>query len=318
MMLSAELLINRSPISFFFHRRSARHLTVLAYHGIDDPVRFSQHLDYLMATMHPISLNQVVANCFEGARLPPSAVLITFDDGEYSVLEHGLPQLSERGLPAVVFVVVGHLDSQQPFWWTEVEDLLAHAASLAELAASFPDLSSYLSSHMPAADVVRALKKMPNQKRLEIIDQLREISREIGDMGASPVRQLRQEELARFGQANIAVGNHTWTHPCLPTCTQEEIRDEIMRSHRLLTAVLGCHPRVFAYPNGDWTESAEGVLDELGYQAAFLFDHRLSSVPPRNPLRISRVRVNSHTSLERFKLIVSGIHPALHHVIGRN
>jgi hypothetical protein len=51
---------------------------------------------------------------------------------------------------------------------------------------------------------------------------------------------------------------------------------------------------------------------------AFLFDHRVNPATPGHPLRISRVRVNDHTSLDRFAVIVSGLHPALHHARGRS
>ena len=39
---------------------------------------------------------------------------------------------------------------------------------------------------------------------------------------------------------------------------------------------------------------------------------------PGHPLRLSRVRVNSDTSLDRFAIILSGLHPALHHARGRS
>jgi hypothetical protein len=49
---------------------------------------------------------------------------------------------------------------------------------------------------------------------------------------------------------------------------------------------------------------------------AFLFDHRLAPLPLREPLRISRLRVNSDTSTDRFRIILSGLHPTVHRVRG--
>jgi hypothetical protein len=40
-------------------------------------------------------------------------------------------------------------------------------------------------------------------------------------------------------------------------------------------------------------------------------------VPAANPLRLSRLRVNSDTSLDRFDTVITGLHPALHHARGR-
>ena len=78
----------------------------------------------------------------------------------------------------------------------------------------------------------------------------------------------------------------------------------------------GHPPATFAYPNGDWDARAERLLATLGYATAFLFDHRVSPRRPDHRLRISRVRVNSDTGLDRFAAIVSGLHPAVHHVRG--
>jgi peptidoglycan/xylan/chitin deacetylase (PgdA/CDA1 family) len=83
-----------------------------------------------------------------------------------------------------------------------------------------------------------------------------------------------------------------------------------------LTAVLGHAPRAFAYPNGNFDARAEQVLKEQAYQVAFLFDHRLTPTILADPLRISRLRVSTTTSLDRFAAIVSGLHPAVHHAQG--
>lgn len=115
----------------------------------------------------------------------------------------------------------------------------------------------------------------------------------------------------------MAVGNHTMTHPCLPRCRDDKAAEEVERAHRQLTKAIGHPPRSFAYPNGDWDERVERLLAEVGYEAAFLFDHRHNPAMPRHPLRISRLRVNSTTKLDRFATIVSGLHPALHHARGR-
>jgi hypothetical protein len=56
-------------------------------------------------------------------------------------------------------------------------------------------------------------------------------------------------------------------------------------------------------------------LSNLCYSAAFLFDHRHAR-PGSHALRISRLRVNSTTSIDRFAAILSGLHPAVHKARG--
>jgi peptidoglycan/xylan/chitin deacetylase (PgdA/CDA1 family) len=286
-----------SPAQLVFRLRAANHLTVLAYHGVDDPDRFAGQLDHLVRVGRPVALDDLTGALAGRRPLPERAVLLTFDDGERSLLEAGLPLLREHGLPAVAFVVVGLLDTQEPFWWTEVEQLARAANGPAGPAP---------------ATLVRQLKARPDRERLEVLADLRRAA----PTPPAAVPQLRRDELPLLEAAGVAVGNHTMTHAVLPRCDDAKVAAEVGQAHRILEAALGHPPAAFAYPNGDWDERAERHLTELGYAAGFLFDHRVSPRAPGHRLRVSRVRVNSDTSLDRFAAIVSGLHPALHHARG--
>jgi peptidoglycan/xylan/chitin deacetylase (PgdA/CDA1 family) len=312
-----------SPMQPAFRRRAAGRLTVLAYHGVADPASFRRQLGYLARTMRPVSLDDVAVAGRRG--LPQRAVLITFDDGHRSVLEQGVPRLRALGLPAVVFVVAGLLDGDQPPWWQEVEELLGHGGHAGADAGGQPgadagghagaDAGGHAGADAgrSAAALIATLKTVPDRERLAVIAELRRTAAR----PAAPAPQLRSAELPLLESAGVAVGNHTQTHPCLPRCGDEQVAAEIRLAHRRLRAALGHDPTAFAYPNGDWDARAERVLTADGYTAGFLFDHRTSPPTPSHPLRISRVRVNSDASGDRFALLLSGLHPALHSVLGR-
>lgn len=297
----ADAGLSRSPAQPVFHWRASRRLAVLAYHGIDDPERFEQHLDYLRRRMHPVSLETVLGALRAGGGLPPRACLITFDDGHRSVLESALPLLRERSLPAAVFVVAGLIGTDHPFWWAEVKDLARAGGTVSGLSGRTPD------------DLVRALKRVPDDRRLDAIDELRGSAART----ASPVAQLLRDELRVLESYGVAVGNHSMTHACLSRCTDRKILDEVHGAHEELTSALGHEPKAFAYPDGDRDQRVATAVATAGYEAAFLFDHRMSPPAPPDPLRISRLRVNSDTHLDRFRTIVSGLHPAVHHALGR-
>jgi peptidoglycan/xylan/chitin deacetylase (PgdA/CDA1 family) len=298
---SLELVLRWSPAQVAFMLQAVRRLTVLAYHGIDDPACFRRQLGYLARTMQPVSIQELLAAMYGGRSLPARAVLLTFDDGHRSLLEAGLPLLRERGFPAVAFIVPGVLDTDRPFWWTEAEQLTGQGGR----SSRFPGLTP--------AELVARLKRLPDAQRLEVVDELRATAS--GPPPRTP--QLRRAELPLLESAGITVGNHSLTHPCLPRCDDDKVVAEITEAHRLLRDALGREPTAFAYPNGDWDPRAQQVLTDAGYETAFLFDHRPSPSTPRQPLQISRVRVNSTTSLVRFAMIVSGLHPALHRARGR-
>jgi peptidoglycan/xylan/chitin deacetylase (PgdA/CDA1 family) len=232
--------------------------------------------------------------------LPGHAVLLSFDDGNRSLMDIVLPLLKKRGIPGVAFVISNLLESDRLPWWAEVEDLQAAGAS------------SDLLKGVDESVTVRALKQMPDTNRDEVIEELRSSVTPV----VTHAEQLTQADLRALEAGGISIGNHTNTHPCLPQCSRTKVEAEIRDAHSVLEFALGHPPKAFAYPNGDWDHRAEKILKHLGYKAAFLFDHRTNRLPIRDPLRISRLRVDSTTSMDRFRMIVSGLHPTLHRLRG--
>src|SRR4029453_14878892 len=158
---SLELVLRWSPAQVAFMLQAVRRLTVLAYHGIDDPACFRHQLGYLANTMHPVPAEGLLQAMQGGRSLPARAVLLTFDDGHRSVLEAGLPLLQQRGFPAVAFVVPGVLDNRPPLWFTETEQLARQGGH----AERFEGLAP--------ADLVRRLKRVPDTRPLRVLAKLR-------------------------------------------------------------------------------------------------------------------------------------------------
>jgi len=274
---------------------------VLAYHGIDDSATFERHLQVLGDDAHPVTLAEVTDAIAHDRSLPPGAVLLTFDDGARSLFDLGLPLLRRYRIPAVAFVVAGLLGTDRPFWWDEVKQLVRLGGRAAGHEGVGPE------------DTVRRLKQVPNEDRLAAIRALRSSS----PRPAAAMPQLTAAELLVLQSAGVAIGNHSLTHPCLTRCDAATIEAEMAASQRILADALGRPPDAHAYPNGDADERVEAAARHFGFKTAFLFDHRLAPSPPSDPLRISRVRVNSTTSVDRLRTIVSGLHPAIHRLRGR-
>lgn len=293
-----ERMLAHSPVQRIARRWAARRLAVLAYHGVDDSERFDAQLEWLTEHAHPVSLDAAVAGLRGASTLPPNAVLLTFDDGDRSLLERGLPLLRERGVPAVMFAVGGLIDTVDPFWWTEVEGLVAAGGRVEGVAGD-------------GRAVVGWLKRRPDDERRAAIAALR--------AGRAPVRQpqLTSAELRRLEEGGVMVGNHTMTHPILARCETARLENELEEAHGRLTDALGHLPTAFAYPNGDHDPRVPPVLLRLGYDVAFLFDHRLAALPADDPFSVSRVRISSDATVARLQTMMSGLNPALHRLRGR-
>lgn len=290
-------VLARSPLPRAFAAATPDGLRVLAYHGVPDQRRFASQVEHLVDRYRVVSLDEVHDALHTGAPLPPRAVLITFDDGDPTVVDNALPVLADAELPAVVYVVGDLVDSDSPFWWDEAEELFAAGRRPVGAEASSP------------VDLVRRLKAVDDDVRRRAITSMRD--------GRPPARrQLTTEELRTLHRHGVAIGNHTASHPCLDRCGDETVVDEIERAHGTLSSIVGVPPDTFAYPNGNPDPRALEVLRRLGYRSVFLFDHRMQAVTG-DAMALSRIRVDADADVAIFALMVSGLHPLVHHRVMR-
>lgn len=274
---------------------TARRLRVLAYHGIPDPSAFARQLDHLLDLYHPVSGSQVIAALGGRVALPTRAVWVTFDDGRPEVLDDGLPLLQARGIPATMYVCPGVLDTDDPYWW----DVVAAAETRGVGPTSWVPPSTM--------SMTAALKQVPDARRRAIVEEL---AARLYDAGVDVrTRQLRTDELRRWADAGMEVGNHTWDHPLLDRCDEEEQKRQIEQAHEAITARVGA-PVTFAYPNGHVTTAARECIRRLGYGSGVDFAHRLCT-RGSDPLALPRLRIDSDAPLPRFRAIVSGAHSAV-------
>ncbi len=259
-------------------------LIVLAYHTVKDRTKFDSQLNFLKNNYNIISIGELEEHLFKGKNLPPNSLLITFDDGDVSILDSGLPILKKYKLPSVMFVITNLIDSDNTFWCRWVEKALQEQGK----------------SYAEARSKVNHLKKISNENRMVYLNSLNPVDS----------KQLTKEDLATMQKGMMFIGNHTHTHPMVDMCTKEELKNELNISKSYFDKwELPGYP-IFAYPNGNWDKHSEMILKEYGIKMAFLFDHQINT-KNINPLRISRIRVNSDAEINEFKVKVSGLHSVL-------
>jgi peptidoglycan/xylan/chitin deacetylase (PgdA/CDA1 family) len=271
-------------------------LRVLAYHDVPDPDAFERQLRHVARRYDVVSGETVVGWLRGDTSLPRHALWITFDDGCPSAVDAGLPALDALALPATLFVCPGLVDGE-PFWW----DVVARAEALGWR----PD-----DHDAGGAALVSRLKQAPDAVRRSVVAAARHT---LDAAGIEPSGSVDHAALTRWVASGRELGNHTWDHPCLDRCDDDEQARQIRDAGAWLDA-FGAFARVrlFAYPNGDWTPAAEALLRKDGYDAALLFDHRPVGRTP-NALRLSRLRLDSDAPLPRARAVVSGAHSlALH------
>lgn len=141
--------------------RAGSGVDILTYHSISaapgptsiPPEVFRAHLDGLAAAACTVLPLCAVAEAYrEGARMPPRAVVITFDDGFADFALHAWPALRARGWPATVFLPTGKIGGHEDWEgraptprrlldWAQVADLAGQGVDFAAHSVSHPDLT---------------------------------------------------------------------------------------------------------------------------------------------------------------------------------
>ena len=137
---------------------------ILTYHAIEpgpgplfvEPGLFRRHLDCLVAEGARVMKLSELAAAARSGRIPERAVAITFDDGFASVVEDAAPLLEERGFPATVFCVAGHVGTEND-WPTQPADAprrrLAGQRELQELVRAGLEIGCHGFEHAPLDDL---------------------------------------------------------------------------------------------------------------------------------------------------------------------
>ncbi|MCU1282699.1 MAG: polysaccharide deacetylase [bacterium] len=235
---------------------------VLCYHGVcggdradvPDPAgmhvparRFAEQIELLLRLYRPISLAELTAHVVDGAPLPPSSLLITFDDGYANLAEHAFPLLRRRGVPSALFVVTGTTTRRQWLWTSEAD--------------------WRLSGNPRAAEVKRELKRLDVAARAE---RLRTLESKGAPHFACDYSLLDWEQLrAAARSGSVAVGSHGVEHQPLVTCDDAGVREELVASRRALESELGLAATAVAYPNGDVSAPIAAQARAAGYRIGF-------------------------------------------------
>lgn len=225
---------------------------------------FSRHLSWLEEEFSVLPLHEIVARQGRGEPLPLRACAITFDDGWRDNLEHALPALEKRGLPATIFVVTERVGTGGAFWPDEV------CRRMAPLRLDRQhELARRLGAHGagdPVASLLDHLKRVPEAARLDLLDSLRGQT----DAPAESGRELLDwADLARLANAGVDIESHGATHAILTGIPDDAVEHELRSARTQLLARGHGRRGLLAYASGRHDKRIQGIAGKVGYEGAF-------------------------------------------------
>jgi len=281
-------------------------LHILMYHRVLDawdPLRpedpttadFGRQMAVLKRWFNPLDLVEASERMAAG-RLPPRAVVVTFDDGYRDNLSNAAPILKALGIPATVFVASGFSHGEN-MW----NDRLIDAIKFGQPCPI--DLSDFDLGVVPCPNpeagfaglrpLLNTLKRLPPETRAVAVSAC---AAQLKAPPSAPL-MMHPEEIRALQETGVRIGAHTISHPILKVVDDATAEQEIKGSKQTLETVTGRPVEVFAYPNGrpevDYGPRDAALVADAGFLCAVSTRAALASAND-SPYELPRYGLWSH------------------------
>lgn len=306
--------------------RRRNSLLILCYHGLSlydehqwlphlyiSPEFFRQRLACLRdlkASVLP--LNEALER-LRTESLPPRSVVITFDDGFYDFLLHGVPVISDFGYPCTLYLTTYYSQFRLPVISLVLDYVLWKSGQeCIELPMYELCIPVHIRTYEERQYVVRQILKRMDEKQLETAAkdaEARLIAKSL-DIDYDEVLRRRivqilsSEEIQQVARAGIDIQLHTHRHRA-PRNRELFIR-EIQDNATFIRGLTGKQAVHFCYPSGDYSPEFFAWLRECGVQSATTCEKGLAT-SASSPMLLPRVLDDSTTDVLRFESFVSGL-----------
>jgi peptidoglycan/xylan/chitin deacetylase (PgdA/CDA1 family) len=258
----------------------------------------------------PVSRDQIVSAVEDGAPLPESAVLVTFDDGLRAQAELALPALQRLGVPALFFVSGRPHAERRALHVHRVHHLresLDRAAfgtllekHLATLRVAVPKVSDRQAQAMyryddpPAAREKYLLNVALDREASERVVEA--MFAEIGPDEDAFCHDLymSDEQVRELEHAYGAIGAHGYDHHPFAALDPAAKVADMARGARALETITGRRPHTISYPYGSAaavTRDVGAAAAGLGFSAGFTME-RSVNLSLDEPLLLGRIDTN--------------------------
>lgn len=208
-------------------------------------------------------------------------IAITFDDAYEGVLEHALPELKQRGLPATVFVAPALLGLTP--WWDILAEPLTGAVPVHIRDRAMKELGGM-------RDKVLATFTGQPQSALPRIASETDLVRAASDAG----------DLLRFG-------SHSWSHAHLPSLDDAILSRELSAPLSWLRERFENVSRFLSYPYGAMSAKTEDYARGAGYTGSLRVEGGWQAAGDHRTYGMPRLNVPAGVSSAGFHLRLAGL-----------
>lgn len=251
-------------------------------------------LDYVIERVRAlgadiVTLDEAIHRLAAPAR-PRPFVVLTFDDAYRDNLHYALPILRKHEAPFTLYVPTAFADGVGQLWWQAIEDIIARQEAVAFTEndeVEFVPTATRAQKEDAFSRLYWHLRKLPEPQRLSVLAEF------TAKYGYDMERQCRDlimtwQELRLFaGEPLCTIGAHTVNHYELAKLSEDDARQEMIRSVDVIHAEFGLKPAHFSYPLGGPLSCGPRefrLANDLGFRTAVttrpggLYPHHLNQL----------------------------------------
>jgi peptidoglycan/xylan/chitin deacetylase (PgdA/CDA1 family) len=264
---------------------------------VTEDVLFRRHLGWLKEEFNVMSVSDLKEIFRNKCEIPSQSCLVTFDDGWVDNYDHAWPSLNQFKIPATIFLPYQYIGNEIVFWQ---EELLARLSLLIQSESKSDRLLLEQLGLRDELDRERLRQYVTELKQKEyqdidaLLSSLREHQQEQAP-NLSNDAYLTWEQVYEMARSTVSYGSHAMTHRILTKIDEEEARCEIFESKQLIEEKLKVPVDTIAYPNGNYSQTIEGMAAASGYQLGFTTERGFVS-KDSNQLALPRINISTHVA----------------------
>jgi peptidoglycan/xylan/chitin deacetylase (PgdA/CDA1 family) len=246
---------------------------------------FRQHLEILLKTCHPTTLEELASSFLSGSPMPRRSFILTFDDGFADNFLVAAPIMENYGVYGAFYLTADCIEKASLPWFCRI-----HYAFQKTRRKYWQDpLSQYTWKLQQPSSRTAAIRhynsrcaSTTGEDQEAIIAHVEsQLLEDITDRKDTP-RMMYWHEAQQLIDHGHIVGNHTTSHPNIAYLDTHLMRQEIERAHDLLKMRLNMNSFHFSYPHPclspHWTQDSVSLIRSLGYKTSVTTDYGVANM----------------------------------------
>lgn len=318
--LLANLLFSNEFLAKAFYLRKHQNLSILAYHRVlptvdksypfvrgvmsCNPEMFDMQLTFLKKHFNVINFRDLEEIHQLKEDIPPSSLILTFDDGYADNYSHMLPILKSHDLTATVFLTTHYIDTGELFW---VDRLAYKINNMPEGRLELLDgTQAYEVKNTNREEVRRQIGQLCSsltfRQHFQLLDEIYNlVDVEPTEEEYELARPMSWDEVIELDKSGVEIGTHTVMHGFLDRMTRDEIKIELLDSKETITKRLQKEAITICYPAGKYNDNVISMAHQCNYKYGCSYLHGTAKYTDKLQYQIPRIHVDDDVGMPLFK-----------------